>query len=677
MNGKTAGRTVLVVDDSATDRAEIRKLLRRRKAGYEVQEASTGEEGLACALRGGVDCLLLDYYLPDMSGSEVLDRLCSAPGADGVPPLPVVLVTGHESDEVAAEVLACGAQDYLAKTTLSGQSLARAVENAVEKWTIRRALERRTRETEAIRAQLEGKVEELTSATRVKDQFLAVMSHEMRTPLNAILGYTELLDLGVGGELLEGQRAHVHRIRGAGRQMLDLVNDILDISRAAAGHLELDVRAVDLTAIAEETVGMLEVRARQKGIALRLEPCSEQVHARGDFRRLRQVVVNLVGNAIKFTDAGSVTVRCEPAEDGRVRLEVSDTGIGIAPDVLPLVFDEFYQADGELTRLQGGSGLGLAISRRLARLMGGDIRAESEPGAGSVFTLELAAAREHTPLREEDVLRHEATMEQQREDAAAHPEGAPLPVVAFSDRADALEQLAAQVRPAVRLVCTTEEQDVAALARREGARLVVLDIGCCDGAGWYAAHALRDDAELADASILLVPGVPAAAPAGRGALDLGWISVVPKPFTAAQLSRTVASLVGEKSDADGRIRQVLVLDDDPDSRRIARQVLEEAGARVREAADAESALAVMRRLPPDVLVLDLMMPVVDGFGVLAAMRTDPQLARIPVVVLTAKSLTGPEREFLGRSTARVLHKGEHRLADVATLVLRAAGRARP
>ncbi|HEX6068265.1 MAG TPA: ATP-binding protein, partial [Longimicrobiaceae bacterium] len=401
-----------------------------------------------------------------------------------------------------------------------------------------------------------------------------------------------------------------------------------------------------------------------------------------DLQRLRQILTNLIGNAIKFTEEGSVRVRCELGPDGAVVTHVIDTGIGIDPEVLPLVFSEFYQARGELTREKGGTGLGLAISLRLAHLMGGDVVARSTPGEGSTFTLTLQPAGRGSEFRTEDVAGHAARMHQHAEAEALEPsEG--VSVVAFGDQREALAGLEQQVRPGVRLCWTTDVEQVVPMAIAENAALVVLDIGSRGGAAWRAAQALQEHPELGETAILLLPSIPPIRleEANPGGLDLGWLSLVAKPFTAAQLTHAVSTaargpdLLDDGSHrAPSRVHEVLVVDDDPDSRRVAAKFLSQADLLVREAADGESALVEMHRHPPDVVVLDLMMPVLDGFGVLATMRADASLAGIPVVVLTAKSLTEAERQFLARTAVRVLQKGEHRLADVASLVLRAAAR---
>ncbi|MDQ3388413.1 MAG: PAS domain S-box protein, partial [Gemmatimonadota bacterium] len=250
-------------------------------------------------------------------------------------------------------------------------------------------------EVRRLNEDLQLRIEDLAEATRAKDRFLATMSHELRTPLNAILGYTELLDTGVSGELNDPQRAQLERIRASGKHLLDLINDVLDVVRAEAGALRVELQPLRLGATLREAVTLVHPQAEAKGLTLTVEPMEGTAPSvLGDPRRLRQVLVNLISNAVKFTDRGGVRIHCGTRGESVVSLSVEDTGIGIEPEKVKDLFSEFFQADADLTRRYGGSGLGLAISRRLARLMGGEIEVESTPGKGSRFTLLLPRAPE-------------------------------------------------------------------------------------------------------------------------------------------------------------------------------------------------------------------------------------------------------------------------------------------
>ena len=675
MASEGAGRRVLLVEDEDSDRTAVARALRAHGSRYTLVEATTGEAGLALSQGPDApDCVLLDYFLADMTALDFLRRLRTADG--GPVPVAVAVLTAHDDDRAAAEAIEQGAEDFLRKDSIEPHSLMRAIENSIERHRIRAELEQqraevesRNRKLERLRDELQGKVAELADATRAKDRFLAVMSHEMRTPLNAILGYSDLLDLEMDGPLTEGQRSQLQRIRVGSRHLLDLINNVLDLTRADVRKLELDIRPVDVVAVIEEVVALLESEAIASKLTLSFEqPTAPVPLVEADLQRLRQIITNLVGNALKFTDEGSVTVSVGTDGD-MVAVQVRDTGIGIEADTIPLVFDEFYQVKGDLTRRHGGSGLGLAISQQLAELMAGSIEVESKLGEGSTFTLRLHRAGAGQAARAQDTEDHQDWRD--RRDA---PVRAPISVVALGADAQALADLQRRVAPTVRLSWTTDPDHLTDLALAEGPSLVLIDISAPGGEFWSAAFALQEDAGLRDTAILLLPSVPAAAVGERvPGLDLGWVSLIPKPFTAEQLTAAISRARGPQSGQNGKqLCNVLVVDDDEDSRRVAAKFLRDDHVQIREAADGESALEQMRDTPPDVVVLDLMMPVLDGFGVLAAMRADPMLRGIPVVVLTAKTLTDAERQFLSRTAARVLQKGQHRLADVAALVLRAA-----
>lgn len=686
MTRESQVRSILLVEDDEDDAKRIHRMLREGRRRYDIVNCDTGEAALQLIREPRhFDCVLLDYHLPDMDGLAFMRALRGTPVA-------VSVLTGNDDDDLAAQMIEAGAEDYLLKDGIIAHALTRSIENVIEKFEIRRQLEAqraaaelRNHRLELTRDELQVKVTELAEATQARDRFMAMMSHEMRTPLNAILGYTELLELEIDGGLSDGQRRQLERIRVGSRHLLDLINDVLDLARADADKLELDVRAVDVTAVFDEVHALLENQARQRNLEFHVaDTPADLPPVLADLQRLRQIVMNLVSNAIKFTENGSVRVGVEADRTARtIKVSVSDTGIGMSADVVSHAFEEFFQGDNALTRRRGGSGLGLAISRRLARAMFGDIEVTSETGRGSTFTLTLPMAQPDSALRAEDVARHDARMALHATDTERPARSLPVSVAAFGDNAAALRALAKHVEPSVRLVWTTAQDELATLAREEKVSLVILDISSKNGAAWRAAHALSElPAEQAPA-ILLLPSLVATGD-GRMAsgVDLGWVSLVPKPFTAAQLTRAVSTAAGheEPGEDDQEVARpkldVVVIDDDEDSRRVATKFLSDRGMRVHQCADGETGLTEMRMRPPDVVVLDLMMPVLDGFGVLAAMRADALLAGIPVVVLTAKTLTEAERQFLSRTAVRVLQKGEHRLADIAALVLRAAIRAK-
>jgi signal transduction histidine kinase len=400
MTNEALSRRILLVEDNVDDRGFIHRMLHGRRRAYRITDCVSGADAIA-RLREHAedfDCVLLDYHLADRDAISVMNALRTP---RGLLPLPISLLTGWDDDSIAASVLEHGAEDFLLKDALTANALVRSIENAIERFDIRcqldaerEAVEVRNTHLEAVREQLQLKVGELAAANQSRDRFIAMMSHEMRTPLNAVLGYAEILELEVDGPLSVAQHRHLGRIRIGSRHLLDLIDDVLDLARSDAQRMPLNIRAVDVMPIMEEVQTLLYVQASQKQLALTVAGgFSDRPFALADPQRLRQIIMNLVGNAIKFTESGSVVLSTDSSPDRRfVRISVTDTGIGMPTDVRERVFQEFYQGDSTLTRAQGGSGLGLAISRRLAAAMQGEINVTSEVRRGSTFTLSLPAS---------------------------------------------------------------------------------------------------------------------------------------------------------------------------------------------------------------------------------------------------------------------------------------------
>ena len=360
---------VLIVDDDGVDRMAVRRALRAAGVRAEVREAEDVHSALGVLREEPFDCVFLDYNLPGGDGLRVL-RGARESGVD----TPVVMLTGNEDAQTAVELMKAGAADYLSKNALTPEKLERSLRAAVR---VHQA-ERHAREAQ----------EEREAALAARSRFYAAMSHELRTPINAILGYNDLLLAGVYGPMSPQQTDGLERSQRAARHLLDLVNDVLDLSKLEAGKMEIVPEAVSLPELVEDLFVTVRPLAEERGAELRMEAegCGEPVVT--DPRRVRQIVLNLLSNAIKFGEGKPVDVRCA-ADEGWTRVEVVDRGSGIRAEDLPRIFDEFVQLPSAST---GGTGLGLPISRRLAELLGGRLEAESAPGAGSTFRLVLPRA---------------------------------------------------------------------------------------------------------------------------------------------------------------------------------------------------------------------------------------------------------------------------------------------
>jgi len=371
---------LLVVDDCPEDRALFKRLLRHDPA-IEVFEAETAEEAIASCRSEAPDCLLLDFHLPDGDGLDVLTALTIGPGETA---LPVVMLTGQGSEEVAVQSMRAGAADYLSKHQVSQRALERALTNAIDKHGLRASL-RHARE------ELERTVEDLKRRNEEVRGFYHVLSHELKSPLTAVSEFVALVLEGIAGPLNGEQRELLEIARTNCGALKVHVNDILDQSRLETGKLTLEREPTALAGQVGRVLASLRPAAREAGVALVAAVPEDLPEVLVDRGRVCQVLTNLVGNALKFTPrGGEVAVQARPDGEG-IEVAVRDTGRGIPPDQLTLVFERLYQVSRDDTG-RGGLGLGLSISRDLVRLHGGRMWADSAPGQGSTFYFTLPAA---------------------------------------------------------------------------------------------------------------------------------------------------------------------------------------------------------------------------------------------------------------------------------------------
>ena len=372
--------------------------------------------------------------------------------------------------------------------------------------------------------QLERKNEELADASKLKSQFLANMSHELRTPLNSIIGYSELILDGMYGPLTEKQQDRLEKVHRNGKNLLALINDILDLSKIEAGRMELDLQEVEVPEVIEQVMAVVQPMAQEKGLTLesRIAPNLRPVKADPD--RLRQVILNLLSNAVKFTAEGSVTVDAGATSDSRcLELKVIDSGIGIAPDLHEVIFDEFRQADSTSTREFGGTGLGLAISRRLSRLHGGDIIVESAPGKGSTFTVTIPLVA-------------------QMPAGTISPESPGPLVLIIDDQVDAADLIREHLTASgYRVHLTNDGADGIRLASELQPDAITLDLMMPGMDGWQVLKQLHDDQATTNIPIIIVSIIDES----RQAVEMGARDYIMKPINPerllAALRRTIAS----------------------------------------------------------------------------------------------------------------------------------------
>jgi PAS domain S-box-containing protein len=484
--------------------------------------------------------------------------------------------------------------------------------------------------------ELEQRNSEVIRANQLKSQFLASMSHELRTPLNAILGFSELLLDQSAGALVDKQKRWIDFIQKGGRHLLQLINDILDLSKIEAGQVEINAESFPVEAAIPEVISNIRPLMMDKKISLttRLEP---ELVVLADRLRFKQILYNLLSNAVKFTPMeGQIAV--EASQVGNlVRFALSDTGIGIDPQNQQIIFEEFRQVGESAKGIKEGTGLGLAICRRLVEQQGGKITVESELGKGATFIFTL-------PLGRRDAM-------PAAPGAVLAPSKTKQPVVlVVDDEPQERELLASYLAPeGYRIVTAATEEEAVAIARDLRPDVITLDILMPSGSGWEMLYRLRNTPETSKIPIVVVSIVDQK----QLGFSLGAVEYVVKPVS----KEILLEALGRHIISDGKTSfSCLVIDDDQETLRLVSDVLHSIGCVPVAIDNGESALTFLKEHKVDVILLDLLMPEMDGFEVLRRVKESPELQKLPIVVMTGKDITREERELLEQHTRGLIQK---------------------
>jgi PAS domain S-box-containing protein len=514
---------------------------------------------------------------------------------------------------------------------------------------------------------LQQKNLELEEASRMKSEFLANMSHELRTPLNAIIGFSEVLVDGLLGEMTDQQRGFIGDIFSSGKHLLSLINDILDLSKVEAGKMTLDLEPVPVFSLFENSLSIIREKAAARDIRLVMDVPRELGSIRSDARKVKQIVYNLLSNAVKFSSEGDeVTLRAERVSRGEVgmlsestmgrsfplpdnefdeflKISVIDNGIGISPEGLESLYKPFSQIDSGLARKFEGTGLGLAMVKLLADLHGGAVAVESEVGKGSCFTVWLpfrpSEAGILTPPKPQPALPMEAL-----------PGSLTALVVEDDYKSADLIRVQLEAEGFIVLHAATAETAIV-LAARQPLALITLDIMLPNMDGWEFLNKIKQTPSLKHIPVVIISIV---SDPTRG-FALGAAAVMQKPISRQELYEALVGL-GLFPLAQGQSLKILVVDDDPKAVELIAVRILGLASTVLRAYGGQEAIDSARRELPDLIVLDLMMPEVTGFDVVAALHEDPDTASIPILVVTAKHITAEDRERLNGYVMSIMEK---------------------
>jgi signal transduction histidine kinase/DNA-binding response OmpR family regulator len=479
------------------------------------------------------------------------------------------------------------------------------------------------------------------TANQAKSNFLANMSHELRTPMNAIIGYSEML---VDEAQSVGEAAFVNdlkKINGAGHHLLSLINDILDLSKIEAGRMDLYPETFNVAGLVQEVAATIMplVNKNSNVLQVRCDGTIGNIHA--DLTKVRQSLFNLLSNAAKFTSQGTISLDAERrAVNGSdsVVFRISDTGIGMTPAQMEKLFQPFTQADSSTTRQFGGTGLGLSITKRFCEMMGGGILVESEVGRGTTFTVTLPADNSRTAPKPEP--------QAQPQPASGAP-GAPL-VLVIDDDPSVRDLMQRHLnREGYRVVCASDGDEGLRLARELRPGLITLDVIMPRMDGWSVLAELKASPDLAPIPVIMLTVADDKKSLG---FALGASEYVTKPIDPARLSAIVAKYRGNNGST------VLVVEDDMSMRRMLHRILQKDGWNVVEAVNGRQALDHVARGAPNLILLDLMMPEMDGFEFVEELRHEPRYQAIPVVVVTSKDITDEDRQRLNGYVKRFVQK---------------------
>ncbi len=565
--------------------------------------------------------------------------------------------TGQDLAAIVASLAREGPQDAFQELQHQNQELLNALEEIrtrqIELSKLNRELEDTNRGVVALYAELDEKADHLRRADELKSRFLSNMSHEFRSPLNSILALSGLLLNRSDGVLSAEQELQAEYIRKAARDLLDLVNDLLDLAKVEAGKVEakpLEFRVADLFAALR---GMLRPLLLNQAVDLVFEDVDDIPATFSDEGKISQILRNFISNALKFTEQGEVRVSARVAENGDILFSVADTGIGIAPEDQQRIFQDFAQVDSPIQRKVKGTGLGLPLSQKLATLLGGEVRVESKPGAGSTFSVQI-------PVRYEQPTEMGLQSESALATIAADP--ASLPVLVLEDKIEMMMMYRSYLKNSgFHLIPASTIRAAREILEEIRPRVIILDVVLRSEDSWRLLAEIKTNPRTRDIPVVIASTIEDQAKA----FHLGADDYLLKPVERVSLLERLNELTGAK--------RILIIDDDERDRYLLKQHLRESDLVIQEVSDGAEGIREAAKERPNAIILDLSMPGMSGFEVLDALKTGAATKDIPVVICTSRILTEQERLQLEGKTVAILSKEGYGHPEIEETIRRAVG----
>lgn len=662
---------ILIVDDNQNNRFTLHTLI-EEYLDANIIEANSGMEALSIILTEKVDLVLLDVQMPEMDGFETAQAIRERKKTQHIPI--VFLTAAYKSDEFQQKGFSVGAADYLTKPIDKPQLISRIksyirfieqdyqhkqeLEHKVEERTAKlsetnKLLNKEISERKQIEEALQTAKEAAEAANVAKSQFLANMSHELRTPLNAIIGYSEMLTEDAEELEQDDFIPDLQKIRAAGKHLLGLINDVLDLSKIESGKMELFIEKFELQILLDEVKGTVQPLMEKKDNLFKMALSDGLGKMQTDMTKLRQILLNLLSNAAKFTEKGTIhfIINRQTRQNGDwIVFCVTDDGIGMTETQQDKLFQPFTQADVSTTRRYGGTGLGLTITKQFIEMMGGSIHTNSKLGSGCTFSVELPAQIDTTQIKD--------SSETQPSDLS-NEENIILIIDDDAVMRHLLKDDLTKLGYAVAMAANGDEG--IDLAYKRHPKTILLNVQMSGMEGWRVLSALKNDLFFALIRVILIV---------MDADTNQWYAMDATECLDKSAVRTQLAVFLEKYLVDDdSIGSILVIEDDMIWRGTMTHLLENQGWRVLQADNGQVALKKLKdqqfNEQPKLILLDLNMPVMDGFEFITHFMNDEKCGSIPVVVLTSRNLSAEEQVHLNQSVKVILQKETYTKNELA------------